>query len=252
MKLVVLAAGYATRLYPLTLDRAKHLLPIGGRPVLDHLLDKLAPIDELDGVYVVTNAKFAGSFREWAKAYAPARPALEPIIVDDGTADEAKRLGAIGDLDFVVRRERITDDLLVAAGDSYFSESLADLGRCGLEHDAPVLAVYDVGDLESVKRYSSVEIDASGRLTHLEEKPPDPRSTLAGVALYFYPAHVLPLVRRYLAEGNNPDQPGRLVQWLYTRLPVYAWSVPGEWYDIGSHETLREANAAAARELTQS
>lgn len=251
MKLVVLAAGYATRLYPLTRDRAKHLLPIGGRPVLDHLLDKLAEVEELDGVYVVTNARFAGSFREWAKTYAPPRAELGPAIIDDGTTEETKRLGAIGDLDFVVHREGIAADLLVAAGDSYFSESLAGLGQFGLEHDAPVLAVYDVGDLESVKRYSSVEIDADGRLTHLQEKPAEPRSTLAGVALYFYPARVLPLVQRYLAEGNNPDQPGRLVQWLYTRVPVYAWPVPGEWYDIGSHETLREADAAA-RELTQS
>ena len=245
MKLLVLAAGYATRLYPLTRDRAKHLLPIGGRPVIDHLLDRFAPIEELDAVYVVTNTKFAQPFRQWAAAYTAPRPELEPRIVDDGTTDETNRLGAIGDLDFVLRSARIGDDLLVAAGDSYFTEPLGGLGRFGLERDAPVLAVYDVGELEAVKRYSCVETDLHGRITHLEEKPDKPKSTLAGVALYFYPARVLPLVRRYLAEGNNPDQPGRLVEWLYTRTPVYVWPVPGAWYDIGSHATLREADAVA-------
>ncbi|MDQ3889043.1 MAG: nucleotidyltransferase family protein [Actinomycetota bacterium] len=241
MKLIVLAAGYATRLYPLTLDRPKALLPVAGRPMVEHVLDRVAAIGEIDGLYLVTNAKFAGHFREWAAGYRPSR-ALAVTIVDDGTTDDATRLGAIGDLELVVSSEGVDDDIVVVAGDNLFTETLEDFGRFGREKDAPVLAVYDVGTLEAIRRYSAIEIDESGRITSFEEKPAEPRSTLTGIALYFYPRSALPLVRRYLEEGNNPDQPGRLVEWLYRRTPVYTWRVPGLWYDIGSEETLREAD----------
>ena len=242
MKVAVLAAGYATRLYPLTLDRPKALLEVGGKPILDRLLERLAPIEGLAGVYVVTNARFAPSFGEWAQAYTPPRPGLEPVIVDDGTTEDENRLGAIGDLALVIERERLDDDLIVAAGDSLFTEDLDGFGRFCTERNASVEAVYDVGDPERIKSYSAVALDDDDRIVSFEEKPARPRSTLAGIALYFYPRSVLPLVRTYLAEGNDPDQPGRFVQWLYPRQPVYAWRVPGRWYDVGSKETLAEAD----------
>ena len=107
----------------------------------------------------------------------------------------------------------------------------------------PLLAIHDVGDLELVRgRYNSIEVDAHGRITYFEEKPEEPRSTLSGIALYFYPRDTLPLIREYLAGGNNPDQPGRLVQWLYPRVDVHTWQVPGQWYDIGDREQLEEAD----------
>ena len=168
-------------------------------------------------------------------------------MVDDGTTNDENKLGAIGDLDLVIRREGIDDDLLVAAGDSIFdSADLDEFARLGLEKQAPVEGVYDVGDLEAVKRYSVVVTDGNGRIVSFEEKPPEPQTTLAGIALYFYPRSVLPLIQRYVREGNNADQPGRLVQWLYAKLPFYTWPVPGRWYDIGSKETLEEANEAFA------
>jgi glucose-1-phosphate thymidylyltransferase len=244
VKLIVLAAGYATRLYPLTLDRPKALLPVAGRPMLEHVLERLAPIGELDGVYVVTNAKFAGHFRAWAQAYAPPAGRWRVSVIDDGTTADENKLGAIGDLDLVLRSERIDDDVVVVAGDNLFSEDLADFGRYALERNAAVLAVYDVGDLGEMRKYSAIETDAEGRIVSFEEKPERPTSTVTGIALYFYPRSVLPLVREYVAEGNNPDQPGRLVQWLYPRVPVFTWPVPGTWYDIGSKETLREADEA--------
>ena len=205
MKLVVLAAGYATRLYPLTRDRPKHLLRVAGRPILEHVLEKLAGIDGIDGVYVVTNAKFADRFREWAAGYADA----DVTVVDDGTTDDATRLGAIGDLDLVVREQRIDDDTIVVAGDNLFSESLEDFGRAGRERAAPVLAVYDVGDVDAIRKYNAISIDGEGRITYFEEKPEQPTSTLTGIALYYYPRATLPLIRSYLDEGNNADQPGR-------------------------------------------
>jgi glucose-1-phosphate thymidylyltransferase len=237
LKVVVLAAGYATRLYPLTRDRPKMLLPVGGRPMLEHLLERLAPAEGVDATYLVTNARFAGQFEEWKRA-----SGSDLTVVDDGTVDDATRLGAIGDLALVIERERLDDDLVVVAGDNLFSETLEDFPRRGLELGAPLLAVYDVGDLEAIRRYNAIEVDGEGRITYFEEKPERPRSTLTGIALYFYPRSTLALIRRYVDEGNNPDQPGRLVQWLYPRLAFYTWRVPGAWYDIGSRETLEDAD----------
>ena len=134
------------------------------------------------------------------------------------------------------------DDIIVVAGDNLFSRSLQGFGKFCRGKNAPVLAVYDVGNLEQIKQYNAITLDGDGRITFFEEKPRNPTSTVTGIALYFYPRAVVPLIRQYIGEGNNPDQPGRLVQWLYPRTPVYTWTVPGIWYDIGSKETLEEAN----------
>jgi glucose-1-phosphate thymidylyltransferase len=192
---------------------------------------------------VVTNAKFAERFREFAAGRD------DITVVDDGTTSDEDKLGAIGDLDLVVRQEELDDDLVVSAGDSIFSDpGFDEFVRYGSERGAPVLAVREVDDPDSLRSYSVVSTDAEGRITAFEEKPEHPASNLAGIALYFYPRSALPLIRRYVDEGNNPDQPGRLVEWMHTRVPFYTWPVGGEWYDIGSKETL----AAADRVFSQS
>ena len=241
MKLVVLAAGYATRLYPLTLDRPKPLLEVAGRPLLDHLLDRVLEIGDIDETIVVTNQKFAPAFEEWA------RERQGVTVVNDGTTSEADRLGAIGDIGFVLDARGIDDDVVVVAGDNLFGSEITDFGRRLREVAAPVLAVYDIGDIAEMPKYNQVQADAGGRITFFEEKPKDAATTLAGIALYYYPRETLPLIRTYLAEANNPDQPGRLIEWLYSRIPVYTWLVPGAWYDIGSHESLAEADAVFSR-----
>lgn len=246
MKVIILAAGYATRLYPLTLTQPKPLLPVAGKPMVEHVLDHLAPMGGIDRIYVVTNAKFAGHFERWSQGYS-ARAKLSFTTVNDNSTDDSNKLGAIGDIHYVIQTQNVDDDLVVVAGDNLFDQSLADFGRCCREKNAPVLAVYDVGNLEEIKKYNAISIDAAGKITFFEEKPKQPTSTLTGIALYFYPRHTLPLIRQYIAEGNNPDQPGRLIQWLYPRTPVYTWRVPGRWYDIGSKETLEEANRIFAR-----
>jgi glucose-1-phosphate thymidylyltransferase len=247
MKVVILAAGYATRLYPLTLSQPKPLLPVAGKPMIEYVLDNLAPVGGIDRVYVVTNAKFAGHFQKWADAYHAGHSKLDFTIVNDGSTDDSNKLGAIGDLHLVIAREKVDDDLIVVAGDNLFSHSLESFGKLCREKNAPVLAVYDVGDLEQIKKYNAITLDGDGRITFFEEKPKNPASTLTGIALYYYPRGVVPLIRQYIAEGNNPDQPGRLVQWLYPRVPFYTWTVPGLWYDIGSKETLEEANRIFAK-----
>ena len=247
MKVIILAAGYATRLYPLTLTKPKPLLPVAGKPMIDHVIDNLAPIAGIDGIYVVTNAKFAGHFQEWADNYRATKAKLNFTIVNDGTTDDTNKLGAIGDINFVMQREQVDDDIIVVAGDNLFSEKLGAFGQFCREKNAPVEGIYDVKTLAEAKKYGVVSVAADGRMTRFEEKPASPDTSLIGIALYYYPKHTLPLIRQYIAEGNNPDQPGRLVQWLYPRTPVYTWTVPGLWFDIGSKETLEEANQIFAK-----
>jgi glucose-1-phosphate thymidylyltransferase len=238
VKAIVLAAGYATRLYPLTLERPKALLEIGGRPLLDRVLERVLALGDVDESIVVTNAKFAPQFEEWAV------DKHRVTVVNDGTSTEEDRLGAIGDIGFVLELLGIDDDVVVVAGDNLFAADISGFGAAARARRAPVLAVRDVGDIAEMHKYNQVQTDSDGRVTFFEEKPAAATTTLMGVALYFYPRQTLPLIRRYLAEGNNPDQPGRLVEWLHTRTAVYTWQVPGEWYDIGSPETLERADAA--------
>jgi len=247
MKLIILAAGYATRLYPLTLNQPKPLLKVAGKPMVEHVLDNIASIPYIDHAYVVTNAKFADHFQAWSDNYRHPQVRFKITIVNDGGTDESNKLGAIGDMHFVLGKHQIGDDIIVVGGDNLFSNDLADFGEFCVETKAPVLAVYDVGDLEEIKKYNAIEVDEEGRITFFEEKPAEPKSTLTGIALYYYPRSALRLIHEYIAEGNNPDQPGRLVQWMYKRVPFYTWKVPGLWYDVGSKETLEEANEVFAR-----
>jgi glucose-1-phosphate thymidylyltransferase len=244
MKVIVLAAGYATRLRPLTLDRPKPLLPVAGRPMIDHVLEHVLPIGGIDRVYVVTNARFATQFQAWADNYRLTHPVgkLAFTIVNDNSTDDTNKLGAIGDIHFVLKSQKVDDDLIVVAGDNLFSQSLEAFGRIARAKRTPLLGLYDVGSLEAVKQYNAITLAKDGRITSFEEKPADPQSTLTGIALYHYPRHILPLIRQYMAEGNHPDQPGRLVQWLFPKVPFFTWRVPGLWYDIGSHESLAEAD----------
>ncbi|HNQ88660.1 MAG TPA: nucleotidyltransferase family protein [Verrucomicrobiota bacterium] len=242
MNVLILAAGYATRLYPLTLRQPKPLLPVAGKPMVEHVLNHLTPIKAIRRVYVVTNAKFVDAFERWAAHYRRDVCPLEFTIVNDGSTDDSNKLGAIGDIHFVLTRQPIDDDLIVVAGDNLFSHSLEGFAARGQGLQAPVLGVYDVASLDLVRKYNAITVDASGRITFFEEKPAHPTSTLSGIALYYYPKTVLPRISDYIAEGNNPDQPGRLIQWLYPKTPVYTWQVPGLWYDIGSRESLEEAN----------
>lgn len=247
MKLIVLAAGYATRLYPLTLNQPKPLLPVAGQPMIEHVLDCLKPIEEIDHVYVVTNEKFSGHFEKWANQYEAHHAGLPISAINDHSTDDANKLGAIGDMRLVITQANIDDDIVVVAGDNLFSKPLEGFSEFCRTRNAPVLGVYDVGNLDEIKKYNAIETDADAHITFFEEKPQEPKSTITGIALYYYPQWSLELIKQYIAEGNNPDQPGLLIQWLYPRTPVYVWRVPGIWFDIGSKETLEEANALFSR-----
>ena len=242
MNVLILAAGYATRLYPLTLNKAKPLLVVGGKPIIEWLVDNLANIPDLETIYVVTNDKFAADFQAWSRSYQERHPEFKFKVVNDRSKSDDDKLGAIGDINFVVTHENISQtSLLVAAGDNLFTSPLADFVAKAKDSDVTV-AVYDVGDTEAIKKYGNVTVDAEGIITRFEEKPEKPQGTLAAIALYFYSPAVLSLLKTYLAAGNNADQPGRFVQWLYTREPVKTFQIKGQWLDIGSKETLENAD----------
>jgi glucose-1-phosphate thymidylyltransferase len=235
MRAIVLAAGYATRLRPLTDSIAKQLLPIGGRPMMDWISDK---VEELTtDIHVVTNARFAGDFERWASG-------REGVTVhNDRTTSNDDRLGAIGDIAFVLERAGADDDLLVIAGDNLFDFSLVAFADFAREKGvASAVAVYDCADLELATHYGVVEVGEDDRVVSFEEKPSEPRSTLVATAAYMYHRAHVPLVERYLVEGNAPDQPGRLIAWLSAREPVYGYRLDGPWFDIGNAEQLLEAD----------
>jgi len=243
MNILILAAGYATRLYPLTQTKSKPLLEVAGKPMMEWVIDNLAPIEGIEKVYVVTNNKFAADYQAWADGYQASHPKLSFEIVNDGSTSDADKLGAIGDINLVAARAMLAlSDLIVVAGDNLFSESLEDFGRFCREKGQPVLGIYDVGTIEEAKKYGVVAVSPTGEITSFEEKPADPKSTLIGIALYYYPAATVSSFHTYIAMGNNPDQPGRFIQWLYKQTPVQTWKVPGTWFDVGSKETLEEAN----------
>lgn len=242
MQVLILAAGYATRLYPLTLNQPKPLLPVAGKPMLEHIIDHLASVKDLGEMFIVTNQKFAQHFTDWSEKYRKEKTAFNFKVINDGSTSDADKLGAIGDIHLVITKENVSGDLVVIAGDNLFDQSLAPFFDYARSVQTPVLALYDVGDLEQIKKYNSISLDKDGVITFFEEKPKNPTSTLTGIALYYFPARTIPMIKQYIAEGNNPDQPGRLIQWLYPRTPVHTWKVPGTWFDIGSKETLEEAD----------
>jgi len=232
---LILAAGYATRLRPLTDTIPKQLLPVGGRPMVDWILDKIRDAG-IDDVHLVTNARFAPDFQRWATG-------KQVVVHDDGTTTNEDRLGAIGDIRFVQEHADVDDDLLVIAGDNLFDYALADLldfwrQKGGLS----AVAVHDVDDLELVRKYSIVELDPDDRIVDFVEKPEHPQTTLAATATYLYSRKHAQLVAAYLDEGNPPDQPGNYVAWLHPRVPVYAYRFSGGWYDIGDAAQLLEAD----------
>jgi len=230
MKALILAAGYATRLRPLTDSIPKQLLPVGGRPMVDWILDRVAETSA-DEIHLVTNARFAPDFERWAKD-------KDVQVHNDGTTSNEDRLGAIGDIQYV----GLDDDLLVIAGDNLFDYSLADYESWWRERDGSAVAVFDVGDPELAKKYGIVEVNEDDRVIGFAEKPSDPPTTLCATATYLYECDHARLVALYLEEGNPTDQPGNFVAWLHKRAPVYAYSFPGEWYDIGDREQLLEAD----------
>ena len=236
MKAVVLAGGYATRMWPITRHRPKMFLPIGDSTVVDRIFTELEADDRIEEVYVSTNERFAPDF----EVHLSEREFEKPTLSVEETTEEEEKFGVVGALAQLIDREGVDDDLLVVAGDNLISFDVADFLDYFQERGAPTLAAYDVGSRERAKSYGLVEL-AGDRVVDFQEKPDDPKSTLVSIACYGFPRESLSLLSTYLDDGNNPDEPGWFVQWLQAREPTYAFTFEGAWFDIGTPESYLDA-----------
>ncbi|WP_115865629.1 sugar phosphate nucleotidyltransferase [Halorussus litoreus] len=236
MKAVVLAGGYATRLWPITKHRPKMFLPVGDSTVIDQIFAELEADDRVDEVFVSTNERFAEDFRDHLADSEFDKPTL---TVED-TTEEDEKFGVVGALAQLFDRENVTEDTLVIAGDNLISFAVSDFLDFFEAKESPTLAAYDVGSRERAKSYGLVELDGD-EVVDFQEKPDDPRSTLVSIACYAFTAETIPLLDEYLESGNNPDEPGWFVQWLQQRDSVYAYAFDEAWFDIGTPESYLEA-----------
>ncbi len=236
MKAIILAAGYATRLYPLTLDTPKALLKVGGKPILDHILDNVEGIRAVDEVHIVTNRKFIRQFGDWK---AQERRDLSLTIYDDGTTEEDRRLGALGDLQFVLDRSGISDDIIVLAADNLMDFSLSNFYEYHRKVNGSCVCVKEVKPHELTKM-GIVLMDENDRIYDFEEKPKNPKSHIGAFAVYIYKKETVKLLKDYLKEGNNPDAPGNFPAWLCHKEPVYGYVFQGQCFDIGTPDAYEE------------
>lgn len=240
MKGIVLAAGYATRLYPLTKDRPKALLPVAGRPILDYIADEMDTVDALDQIIIISNHLFAAQFQAWADVRNAIGKGHPVVVLDDNSTDDTNKLGAIGDIQFVVDQMEIDDELLVIAGDNLFTYSLRAAWQAYAAHYQDMILAQKMPPEEDLRRYAIATVNADGIVTDLVEKPAHPKSDLAVFATYFYRRETVPMIRDYLKEGNSPDAPGNFPAWLYTRKPVRVYQFEGICIDIGTPESYAD------------
>ncbi|MFB6092877.1 MAG: sugar phosphate nucleotidyltransferase [Haloquadratum sp.] len=236
MKAVVLAGGYATRMWPITKHRPKMFLPIGDGTVIDVIFRDLEADDRIDEVFVSTNERFADSF----ESFLADAPYEKPTLSVEDTVEEDEKFGVVGALAQLIDREDVADDLVVIAGDNLLSFDVAEFVDYFESKAAPCLAAYDVGSRERAKSYGLVRLDGD-RVVDFQEKPDDPKSTLVSIACYAFPEATLPEFETYLADGNNPDEPGWFIEWLQHRVPVHAFTFDGAWFDIGTPESYLDA-----------
>ena len=241
MKVIILAAGYAVRLQPLTLNTPKPLLTIGGKAMIDRILDKIAPIKGWDRAYVVTNAKFAGNFNDW-RAASRYKDKIE--VINDGSTTNDNRLGAINDMELVIKDKAIDDDILVVAGDNLFDFDLGSfIEFARARQDGVSIALYDVGSVQLCRNYGIVALDSSAKVIDFEEKPQAPKSTLASTGIYYFPKNKLAFIEKYVTMRNKLDAPGYYIGWLSVTDKVYGFKFLEDWYDIGNIESYKKADA---------
>lgn len=236
MKAVVLAGGYATRMWPITKDRPKMFLPVGDGTVIDVIFEELEADSRVNEVFVSTNERFANTFQDFIANSRYEKPTLS---VED-TSEEDEKFGVVGALEQLIDREDVDDDLIVIAGDNLLSFGIGEFVDFFQRHDTPCLAAYDVGSRERASSYGLVQIE-NEEVVDFEEKPDHPQSTLVSIACYAFPQDTLPDFEVYLSDGNNPDEPGYLMQWLQQRGELNAFTFDGAWFDIGTPESYLDA-----------
>ncbi len=239
MKALILAAGYGTRLYPLTLDRPKPLVKIGGKAILERLLRKLEKVSLCNEVYVITNDRFHGMVAKWVTGR---DFSVKINVINDLTTSNENRLGAIGDINLVLEKEKPEEDVLIVAGDNLFEFKITDFISFAKEKSKFCVALFDVKDRKLAQRYGIVELDANQKVSDFEEKPRAPKSTLASTGIYYVPKDKLKLVGEYMRTDKVKDAPGNFVKWVSENDGVFGYVFTDGWYDIGDKKSLEKAD----------
>ena len=237
MKAIVLAGGYATRLWPITKHRAKPLLPLAGKRILDFILEDLENEERIDKVYISTNKRFKEDFNKYLENSDYKKTEL---FIEDTKAEDHK-LGTLGAIRLLVEEENIQEDCLVVAGDNFYSFSIGEFLNQYESSLKPMVALYDVGSKELARKYGVVSLDFENKINDFKEKPEEPKSTLASTACYLLPENTLKRLFNYLDNGGNPDEPGNFIQWLYKRDKVIGFTFDDYWFDVGSPEAFLDA-----------
>ena len=253
MKCVILAAGYATRLYPLTKNFPKPLLEVGGKTILDWLIDDIDSAGLVDEYLVISNHRFARIFEEWAGPSAGSGTARgegdpEPVegsrritVLDDGTSSNETRLGAVRDIQFAIEQLGLDDDLLVMAGDNLLDFSLVKFIEYARAKGTSCVMRYYEPSVEKLHKTGVATVDENDLIPQMEEKPAEPKSHWCCPPFYFYRRSDVPLVKVGIDSGCGVDAPGSFIAWLATQTPVHAFEMPGTRFDIGSLESYEEA-----------
>lgn len=235
---ILLAAGYSTRLYPLTKNFPKPLLEVGEKPVITNIIEKLEDLKEISKIYVVTNNRYYNHFVEWKKNL---KTKLKIEIINDGTLHEEDKLGAIGDINLVLKLKNPNTDILIIAGDNLFSSILNPFYNYFKGKNENVIVIDELPTLEQAKRHGIVDLDKDSKIISLIEKPENPKSKLIAHVVYLLKKKSVNKIKEYLDEGNNPDAPGYFLQWLYKKDIIYGFRIGGKFFDIGTPETLEKA-----------
>lgn len=241
MKALILAAGYAVRLYPLTKRFPKPLLKVAGKPIIDYIVERLALIDDIDEIIVVTNNRFIGKFHQWHKS----RKSIKKItIINDLTMSPEDRLGAIGDIYFSIKKNKIKEDILVVGGDNLLEDNLGEfLKFSGKKKNKPVIGVYDIKDKSEATKYGVIKLNKDKRIVDFQEKPGKPKSSLVAMCLYYFPKGKLNLFNEYMADSTNrKDATGFYIDWLRKKETVYGFIFNQQWFDIGDRKFYDQAN----------
>jgi len=243
VKALILAAGYASRLYPLTKKYPKPLLEVKGRPIINYIIDKIGLVGSINEIYIVTNSKFILEFRKWAKTVSSSK---KITLVDDLTKNNQDRLGAIGDINFVIKKKKIQGDLLVVGGDNLFSGSLQRFLDVYNKNNASTsLGLYRLKRKKDASRYGVVGLDKLNRVISFKEKPKQPESNLVAMCLYYISKNYLNLINVYMQDEKRKvdevDATGSYIAWLKDKVDVYGYVFSGSWFDIGDYKYLNAA-----------
>ena len=232
MKCLILAAGYATRLYPLTENFAKPLLKVGEKSILDWLVDDLVETTDIDEFVVISNHKFATHFEEWKNNKEKTR-SYEITVIDDGTSTNESRRGAVKDIQLAVDKLKLTYDLLVMAGDNVLDFSLSKFVEFAKKKDTSCVMCHEENELKKQQKTAIITVDKNDLITSYEEKPKEPKGNLAVPPFYCYRSVDVKRIQEALDSGCGYDAPGSFAAWLSKQTPMHAYKMPGKRYDIG-------------------